>query len=119
MRTLPRITFVAMLLAASSFVLAAACNSRNVAPQGGASAPFYPLLAVQAAIEGLVTLRVSRMAKRVWTVDAESRPSCMVRVTKRNVSTWPVRAATLLPVAIRGHSKRNQSLDGRLHREER
>lgn len=53
-----------------------------------ASAPFYPPLAQQARIQGVVTLRVSTDGKRVSAVEAESGHPILVEAATTNVKTW-------------------------------
>lgn len=53
-----------------------------------AQAPLYPPVAVQANVQGIVTLRVTTDGKRVVSFDAESGPPYLVLKTKENVKTW-------------------------------
>ena len=71
-------------------VLPSAAQQKNeVLPKvWSASAPFYPPVAKQASIRGLVTLRVTTDGKRVVSFDAESGPPYLVLKTKETVKTW-------------------------------
>jgi len=53
-----------------------------------ASVPFYPPLAGQTRIEGIVTLQVSTDGKQVSAVDAEGGPRLLVDAATENVKTW-------------------------------
>jgi TonB family protein len=53
-----------------------------------ASVPFYPELARQTRIQGVVALRVSTNGKQVSAVEAESGPRLLVDAATDNVKTW-------------------------------
>lgn len=53
-----------------------------------ASVPFYPELARETHIQGIVILRVSTDGKRVSAVDAENGHRLLVNAATENVKTW-------------------------------
>ena len=53
-----------------------------------ASVPFYPELARQTRVQGIVTFRVSTDGKRVSAVGAETGHPILVRAATDNVKTW-------------------------------
>ena len=87
MRRLLKIPAAVILLLAIC-PLAAQQKPEPVPKVWSASAPFYPPLAAQASIQGVVTLRVTTDGKRVVRFDAESGPPFLVVKTKENVKTW-------------------------------
>ena len=90
MRKRPGFAAAVMLLVVGSGILVAAAQ-QGKAPLPRivhASIPLYPPLAQQAAIQGLVTLRVSTDGKRVSTVNGGSGPPLLVRTATENVKTW-------------------------------
>ena len=66
-----------------------------------AAAPFYPPIAKQASVQGIVTLRVTTDGKRVVNFDAQSGPPYLVLKTKENVKTWEFQPHTPTSFEIR------------------
>jgi len=54
----------------------------------GASVPFYPRIAQQAHILGVVRLRVSTDGKQASSVEVESGPPMLAKAATDNVKTW-------------------------------
>ena len=83
------IAAVIVLVGSAGFYVSAAQQAKPHLPRiVRASMPIYPPLAQQAAIQGMVTLRVSTDGKRVSTVAALSGPPLLVRTATENVTTW-------------------------------
>lgn len=53
-----------------------------------ATMPLYPIVARMARVQGVVKVRVTTDGKRVRSVEMESGPPMLVKVTKENVLTW-------------------------------
>ena len=69
--------------------MSAAQSKKNSLPRVvNASVPFYPRLAQQAHILGIVRLRVSTDGKRASSVEILSGPPLLAQVAKTNVETW-------------------------------
>jgi hypothetical protein len=80
---------IIVLFGNAGFLISAAQQGKPHLPRIlRASMPLYPPLAQQAAIQGVVTLRVSTDGKRVSTIDGVSGPPLLVRAATENVKTW-------------------------------
>jgi TonB family protein len=80
---------VVLFLSASSAAQDKPKETRVSLPKvASAFVPFYPSLARQTRIQGVVTLRLSTDGKRVSAVDAESGPPMLVQAANENVKTW-------------------------------
>lgn len=76
------------------FGLAVLAYGQSAVPQApvpalaSAAVPFYPRLAQQARIQGVVTLHLSTDGKRVSAIEGERGPLMLVKAAKENVKTW-------------------------------
>jgi TonB family protein len=87
MKALADVAAMAMLFLS----LPSATAQQSAAPSPkvmSASVPFYPQLARQTRIQGVVTLRVSTDGKKIAAVEGESGPRLLVQAAKDNLKTW-------------------------------
>jgi hypothetical protein len=81
---------LSLVAAGMLFLLPSVAQQKKEPPPRvwSAQAPLYPPVAVQASVQGLVTLRVTTDGKQVVNFDAESGPPYLVIKTNENVKTW-------------------------------
>ncbi len=78
-----------LLLSAYSAAQDKPADSKTNLPKVvNASVPFYPPLAQQTRIQGVVTLRVSTDGKKVSAVEPENGHRLLVKAAMENLNTW-------------------------------